>query len=551
MTAQITPNNPYIRNPIFSFIYTVNLDGRITQKTDEKDKEYYSRLIDNKKYSSELRDRFIFYGNSSIDLDFKYTEPTEYLQHFIDEHFLDKAVCGTWKLEKHEMLLNKNDVLRTKELNSHLNRTIDESSNNLQVSFFNQPKVEMFKTGAVSITIDFHITANGKPIRIGAEDCIKLIKYPNLVKHISIRKYLEQYEKKLEGEDIGPIPGVLNVLSSQICQVIFEKFIEKIQEDAVKSLISEKIKKERSVFSKFKGRRYHAKNETGTNRIPIYPYIGVLFNTFPSYADIASEDGSTRDRGCKLLFALANHTQAFLTNFQEPYEYLLRKDISRGKHDAIILERRGLVAAGSRSPSWDDFIENAYQTLMFSISSIIATTKSVSSFNKDIEEAISNQVSKIVTSEIRDRRFIRLSKKMKDINKVKSLISKARTLSPCEDISTNIIPYIRSRISYEGILRFRKFALDQVIELVHSRLENYGHFMRTEYDKISTKYKDTFNKSVLILTIVAVFIGINNFNYSNLTDFFSNFELTVLLFYSLFFILVIGILIILGTYKRE
>jgi len=292
---------------------------------------------------------------------------------------------------------------------------------------------------------------------------------------------------------------------------------------------------------------------------PLYvtPYIAVKFDDLPEscFEQEAGKKGMLRKEMVCSLVAMATQTQPFIDSLNIPDDtskYLDTASLSRGKRDAIIMERRGLIAACNREPEGNNkSLDIPYNTMIFCIESCFATTKSVSSYNKELEEFVSWKVSNMLKGSSTNIIFKMASSpavlllagitlltllaisifsavygKMAlitvmatifalllymighqfityiDLHKLRELINKARTLSPCEDFSSNIAPSLKSEISLKAAERANTYGLNSLIDTVHRRLENHGHFLKSSNESLNARITWLLSCTMLFMVCV-------------------------------------------------
>ena len=306
-------------------------------------------------------------------------------------------------------------------------------------------------------------------------------------------------------------------------------------------------------------------------KAPLYsqPYIGVQLYKIPEEyihksVDVIDRYMHIKDFTIHVLTAIATQTKEFMLHLNIPHneesylEYLRERSIFRGTLDVMIVEKRCVVVARGRSHSNEiphsnliNPIETHYNNLLFCFESIFATTKSVSSFNKELEESISWKVTDMLNGNAREwqRRLLSYKVYSKHHFKIllvgipvlyiillkilqrpycihycvlfagiihivfllsehhplyllRNMINQARTLSPCEDFSSNIEPSLRTESSIKAVNIAKKFGLDILVKTVHDRLDSYGHFLKTRHETLIIQVNGFL--SVFILYIACI-----------------------------------------------
>ncbi len=275
-------------------------------------------------------------------------------------------------------------------------------------------------------------------------------------------------------------------------------------------------------------KRYEKDRYTNKDKvIQVFPYIGVKLHNNPKEI-MKNEFEYDLDAAGTLFYAISKQTSELLTETREMDKYLNENSLTKGKKDAILIERRGFVAAGSRMPydldTSTDSIDTPYETIVFCLESILATLKSMSNFNRELELHVTRKINV----------FLAANKQIKEYNKpiirtllpllltmyyplgtlrdfrklsiLKLVVSRARTLSPCEDYSSNIIPSLRSETAIKGSKKFFDYAINDLMKTIHTRLENYGHFLKTSHEGMIIKINLSISFILLIIAIGSLMI---------------------------------------------
>ncbi len=312
----------------------------------------------------------------------------------------------------------------------------------------------------------------------------------------------------------------------------------------------------------------------------IQPYIGVQLKELPkAYIDrVTSQEtkfAHLRYFSMQIFTAIATQTNEFMLHLNIPRSdhlgYLRKHSMFRGSLDAMVIEKRCIVVARGREhdeernddANFSPPIARHYENVLFCLETIFATTKSVSNFNKELEENITWKISNILQGKplsilskvfhwlgfgntikylytwglvvglgafclllIRQDIFAYLMiavfilfprvlfywAELRDFSKLRYLLNTARTLSPCEDFSSNIEPSLRTEATIRAAQRAKSFGLDILIDTVHNRMENYGHFINTYYASLNTKLALFFTLIVICMSSAAFVYGKINGN---------------------------------------
>ncbi len=504
------------------------------------------------------------------------------LSPFVDNTFIQGAVIGCWRLRQTyvdnevtfldpiKSILDREEHF-PEEIVFHIKREDGEYSechdiNEIRLNLNSELKI--FSTGSISIRIKIKLypknNSKGVGVALNPYDLITLIKFPNLVAEEFGPKEQQKGEKKKRVGDKKT--GILNIVAYNIANATFSRFFECLAQPGAREKASI-LRIHRIVPKPEPPDRYEIverfENITYTNRhsyLYVSPYIGVKIYDNPE-AFINPKTGKYNDIAGQVLLAIATQTKEFLTDLRNGTKYLRDNSLTRGKQDAMLIERRGFVAAGTRTKvEGEASLDRPYNTLIFCIESIMATWKSVSSFNKELEEYVSRRVNSFlqVQSVLGNLKKLELylerhkSRVLRDslcglvkaartskskllkvcrfilrktgrifaicnpitmflnvirLGELREIVNKARTLSPCEDFSSNIIPYLKSEISIRGSKKLRDFGLSELIDTVHGRLENYGHFLKTSQESHRVQAGLFIAIVMLIITIVEILKG--------------------------------------------
>jgi hypothetical protein len=407
----------------------------------------------------------------------------------------------------------------------------------------------MYSNGSISILVQLRLSRNDRNdnhiIKISPEVLVDLILYPNLVK---TKDGSESMDGDIGETDNNSIAGFLNFAAYDIANDVFNNFFECLEVNRVRDkkvnckppvdfLKIERIKPENDDVDNMICERY-SRNEYTTvpddddmRYIRTYPYVGVMFDS-PMALKLGDEreDNPQYKAFAKLLAGVSTQTSEFLKHHYDPMEYLRKESLTRGSKDAIVVQERGFVACGIRhGTEREEFLTKPYAALIFSIETVMATLKSVNAFNKELEDTVSPEVNRVLTGG-KDKKDNEI---YQDVEKLRLMVSKARSLSPCEDYSSNLLIHLRSAIAASGARKMQDFALNKLVEGVQHRLDNFGHFLKTAHEGLiitrNGKVSESMNKMtkwIVGLTVITAFTSIV-LNIDKIRS-------TVLWFYNLF-----------------
>ncbi len=347
---------------------------------------------------------------------------------------------------------------------------------------------------------------------------------------------------------------------SMNCPLLKDETFKNLLEDSIELTPANKEDKRKEILSKtcehygslWKGPLY------------VHPYIAIKFNKFPPGNKYIKKDVLS-DHAIRVLTAIVTQTYALEEHLNIPgaddnnSDYLLRRSISRGNQDAIFVEKRALIVAGNRDKS--RALDTPYHSILFCMESIFATQKSVSNFNKELEENISWRINNMLTdANVTQWQYFKpnipqwfiigcavlsivdccvplwieaehivmsiciaafftavyctspLFVEFRYIAKFWELLNRARTLSPCEDFSSNIEPSLKSESAYKASEIAKGFGLNILVDTVHNRMDNYGHFLKNHHASLNSKITLAFTIMILLATGAGIYIGIDRHN---------------------------------------
>ncbi|MGR3320028.1 MAG: hypothetical protein ACUZ8O_16290 [Candidatus Anammoxibacter sp.] len=288
------------------------------------------------------------------------------------------------------------------------------------------------------------------------------------------------------------------------------------------------------------------------------PYIGIRFNSIP---DAYIEEDSLKPAALNLLIATARQTPEYLNSSNsKPAEFLQNNFISLGQKDTIVVEHQGVATIEncikkqngklSENSTFGVSFDTPYNPLIFCLESTLATTKSVSSFNKELEEDVSSKVDNMLNKRLKGFFaafyrtmpvtyfgviagivFLLFAGGMSVIancvmvvfvvchmvstlrnyyvfNKLNEFIYKARILSPCEDSSYNIINSLKSEIVIKGVTIAKGFGLNTLTKIVNKRFESLDHLLKTCHQTLIVQAN-------WILIFLLLYLGMVNLVFSN------------------------------------
>lgn len=221
-----------------------------------------------------------------------------------------------------------------------------------------------------------------------------------------------------------------------------------------------------------------------------------------------NQDRSLLRIGQKSIIALANTTPEFANYYHDPNKYIIEKNIARGE-DVIMLERRSWIMASQRliEPKEDT---NRYrigiiECLLYSLEAIISTTISIETFNEQME-ILAKPVSQIFNENLSEENNCKRKKrdKEKTLKEFIRIISKARSISPCEDIVTSIEAHLKSSTSIRAVSAM-KDALEtkSLISLARERMKNYSYFLQTGHHIMMAEEQRRISWLLLMLTLIS------------------------------------------------
>ena len=288
------------------------------------------------------------------------------------------------------------------------------------------------------------------------------------------------------------------------------------------------------------------------------PYIGIRYNSIP---DEYIEEGRLKPEAFNLLFAATRQTSEYLNSSNsKPVECTHDNIISPGQRDAIVVEHNSIATienckreqSGKLSglSTFEGNFDTSYNPLMFCLESIFATTKSVRSFNKELEEDLSVKVDNMLNKRfkgffaafyrtmpavhfgaIAGIVFLLFAGGMSVIancvmvvfvvchmvstlrsyhvfNKLNEFIYKARILSPCEDSSCNITNSLKSDIVTKGVAIAKGFGLNTLTKSVSKRFENFDMLLKTCHQTLIVQANR-------ILIFLLLYVGMVNLVFSH------------------------------------
>lgn len=219
-----------------------------------------------------------------------------------------------------------------------------------------------------------------------------------------------------------------------------------------------------------------------------------------------------------MLIAIANNTPEFLEYFNNPKKYMNDNNLARGK-EILLIERRGWIMVSPRLNDLserDRFRRGFVNSLIYSIESISATTKTIESFNENLEtvaKKVSHEFNFQVTNFYSNKKnvissLVEKGKLSKNIKIFVSVIAKARSISPCEDISTSMEAHVRSPTLIKAINKLKSFGMIELITLARMRMKNYGYFLQTGHQIIMEEKRKTQNLLMIIFTFILLILTV-------------------------------------------
>lgn len=501
--------NVNIPHPEFKYIFTIDLKGRIVEEKLKKENLNYENekglpnegihllrmenatirsYIDPYLLEHATPFRWIFGAEDSMNL----------LEEGLNSFFPDikcntcpsKDICGKDYLKFYTKVYNRT----ASPLEFYRDGSGDDSFRITGI------EVKIFRSGAMSILLRFKWSEN-----ISIHDCLNLIRYPEDILIDPAECYF----------------GALNELSRRIAHKVFTKFsvddyFKKAREvisDAHFSLINEKFD---DILGKMKAyENFHP-----------HIYVGIFC---PDITWVNSADPNTNfdlepEYKDKSIIALANTTPEFVNKFIDPKEYVNKKNRARGE-DIILLERRSWIIVSKRFK--DDNAGKRYrlgliETFLYSLETILATTLSIETFNENLEEVIKGISYEFNTGIERFyekgpwknvKRMISalqlpcMGEILENMRKFVSLLSKARSISPCEDITISMEAHLKSMTAIRAVKALKDhLSLTELISLARERMRNYTNFLVTGHNIIMAETRRVQNLLLVILTVLLVFL---------------------------------------------
>lgn len=279
-----------ILDPEFTFIFTINLDGKINMRSILRDNQKkLSKLIGD--YKTEPLEQYFIAKDKYFEkllstgcgkctdkhnqpaCTIKYNNITRSkLSYFIDSDFIQKAVLGCWELDQNLKNENGDTLFSSDHFQNILGKyssihadkietnkgiiTVEEKEIPLsQLPRYTQIAdskltIKLFSNGSLSILIRLKFV--GEKIKITPYNLIKLIQFPNMV--------VPQYTNSATLPE-EPITGFLNYLAYDIANNAFNTFFKCLQknkdekgENIVDYIEIERVKKKGWIWNKHKHR---------------------------------------------------------------------------------------------------------------------------------------------------------------------------------------------------------------------------------------------------------------------------------------------------------
>jgi len=209
------------------------------------------------------------------------------------------------------------------------------------------------------------------------------------------------------------------------------------------------------------------------------------------------------EKGQKSVISIANTTPEYTKFFRDPLKYITKKNIARG-NEIIMLERRSWIIASNRlhkdSEESTRYRIGIVECLLYSLEAIIATTLAIETYNEHMEEII-KPVSHEFNTAISESFNPGIIENFSDRTKLAEFVTKfsrARSISPCEDIITSMEAHLISSTSIKAIEAMRDvLELNSLISLARERMKNYGYFLQTGHHILISEEQKLINKKLL------------------------------------------------------
>ncbi len=502
-----------IPHPEFKYIFTIDLKGRIVEEVLNRDGMNYEE------------ERNVNLDNPGIYL-LKMQKST--IRSYIDPYLLEHATPFRWifsntnanKLLEEALRVFKASIKCGGCVNAtECGRDYQEFYNKVQQDLANGRfhfysegseleefriggiEVKVFRSGALSILLRFKWEEE-----ISVDKCLNLVRYP---------------------EDIVIEPGkchfgALNMLARCVCHQVFKTFKGDLFKQA-----RDKISNVYSSLLKRKNEKEYITFEDILTKIDEtfnpHVYVGVFCpDIFSGGIPNLPTDGKQR-----VIIALANTTPEFTEKFEDALQYIKEYNVARGE-EIIVLERRSWIIVSKRLQEKEAgrrYRVGLVETFLYSLETILATTFSIETFNENLEEEV-KKISYKFNAGIerfyaggfwsKVRRILSalqlpwMGEVLENLRDFIATLSKARSISPCEDITTSMEAHLKSTTAIKVVKATkRNFSLNELISLARERMANYTRFLITGYDIITTETQRIQSWLLLILTGVLVLLTIN------------------------------------------
>lgn len=514
----------YIKNPEIKYIFTIDLKGRINTRAD-------GNLLDKiQGYYTDEQKINIFSNDSEI---FTVKMTDSFVQYYVDKYFLEHSTPIRWIFSNILQRRIIDDAIKELITNSKCNgcHNKDKCSERLSFGKNIQRRADSCTSpgcfGTVNICDEnYNHSIAGIEIKLFSQGSIGILLRFNYVDKISVRecvgniRYPENITIKKDECYIGP----LNILAFKVARKSLESLLSNASFTNFNEFLRESFESfdeganiinilHGSLDNFEKSARLHV----GVLCSGIYKQsrdkeIDLLMNSDETIPEIKNHVGR------KIAIALANNTPEFLKHFNEPFAYINNHNIARGE-EIILIERRGWLVVSPRIADRNESVRfrlGIVASLIYSIETIFATTLTIETFNENLEihaKPVSKYFNKLLTNHYSTNiGFFSAHKQKRNLyitlKKFLSVIAKARSLSPCEDITTSMEAHVISQTSIKAIIKLKSFGLIDLIELARLRMRNYGYFLQTGHEVIMEEQRKTQNFIMMIVSITMLILTI-------------------------------------------
>jgi hypothetical protein len=420
-----------VTNPEFNFIFTVDLGTKI-DFPHKNAKE----------------------GNNKLQVVLENFDQTDNKQlrgaGLIEDSFIDKTILCVYSPKKDLFEKLCDDLKNIKP---------QQSSSDSYNFCFSMPKttselrgvsVKVFSIGTISIIIKIKPDSD-TDINIPVEDVVELIKHPE-----NLNLYSEQQNETHSGELLYAIKKIGEKVYTSFCTEFDKKILKHCHVIAPDKL----------EYIKF------------SSVAP--PYIGTLIqdNEFEAGKEDEGVEGDDCPMGRRYV-ALSTCTPAHIHEFKNAAKFLRKRtDEVSQRNEYFVVERRSWLLVIPQQVEECRYRYSVFENTLFCFETIFAASMAVKRYNHYLDREIYHETTALNTllQNVDES-------KVNDLTQINStltgLISKARLLSPCEDITTAMESYVSSTNMYNVIKIIRSFSLDELITLAQKRMGNNTAFLKT------------------------------------------------------------------------